>query len=93
MENLRKSVEIQGSDRLTHSKILPYFIIRNISQPKGVKKSINFHFTLISSDDVVAVFIKGTAHCANMYPSSERDTEELKKARKLIGDIVSKWLD
>jgi len=45
-----------------------------------------------SIGDVVAVFIKGTAHCANMYPSSERDTEELKKARKLIGDIVSKWL-
>ena len=34
----------------------------------------------------------GTAHCANMYPSSKDDIPELVKARKQIGTLIGKWL-
>ena len=44
------------------------------------------------SSDLPAVFINGTAHCANMYPSNKYDRSELTKARGKISDIVGKWL-
>ena len=34
----------------------------------------------------------GTAHCANMYPSSDDDTAELKEARTKINNLVGQWL-
>ena len=39
-----------------------------------------------------AIFIHGTAHCANMYPEAEDDPEELKKARSEIGEHIRKWI-
>ncbi|XP_065205171.1 putative serine protease K12H4.7 [Planococcus citri] len=38
------------------------------------------------------IFIKGTAHCADMYPSSDEDTQELKEARSKIQTILQSWL-
>lgn len=35
---------------------------------------------------------KGTAHCANMYPPSERDIPQLKEARTQIKDLIKQWL-
>lgn len=35
---------------------------------------------------------KGTAHCANMYPPSERDVPQLKEARIQIKGLIKQWL-
>eukprot|EP00092_Neocalanus_flemingeri_P028013 GFUD01030416.1.p1 GENE.GFUD01030416.1~~GFUD01030416.1.p1 ORF type:complete len:490 (+),score=98.51 GFUD01030416.1:89-1558(+) len=40
-----------------------------------------------------AIFIEGTAHCANMYPAGKDDSEQLKNARIQIGRLVKKWID
>lgn len=39
-----------------------------------------------------AVYIEGTAHCANMYPPSPNDNEELKNARIDIHNHIGNWL-
>ena len=39
-----------------------------------------------------AIFIKGTAHCADMYPPSENDSHELKEARIEIENYLDAWL-
>ena len=50
----------------------------------GIIKDITSHLK--------AVYITGTAHCANMYPSSKYDRKELIEAREKISDIVGEWL-
>ena len=44
------------------------------------------------SDTVKAVFIDGTAHCANMYPPSDHDLKELVMARTEISMAVQAWI-
>ncbi|XP_028975001.2 thymus-specific serine protease isoform X2 [Esox lucius] len=44
------------------------------------------------SDDLPAIFIKGTAHCANMYPARAEDIPQLNLAREHIFQILQKWL-
>ncbi|CAG5133617.1 unnamed protein product [Candidula unifasciata] len=39
-----------------------------------------------------AIFINGTAHCANMYPSTPEDPPQLVTARKEISDTIGQWL-
>ncbi|KAL5004772.1 hypothetical protein ScPMuIL_018228 [Solemya velum] len=39
-----------------------------------------------------AVFINGTAHCANMYPPSPNDSEQLVQARTFIMGQISDWI-
>lgn len=34
----------------------------------------------------------GTAHCANMYPSSSNDTPQLSETREEVGKILEEWL-
>lgn len=41
---------------------------------------------------IKAVYINGTAHCANMYPSSNTDSPELTEARLKIKAIIGEWL-
>ena len=36
--------------------------------------------------------LKGTAHCADMYPSSENDLPQLKQARIQIKGLIRQWL-
>lgn len=43
-------------------------------------------------EDVNSVMIKGTAHCANMYPPSPQDLPGLTKARATIKAALSKWV-
>ncbi|XP_063393399.1 putative serine protease K12H4.7 [Cydia fagiglandana] len=43
-------------------------------------------------DNAPAIYIHGTAHCANMYPPSEKDLPELKAARVKIEQLLSEWL-
>nr|CAD7395996.1 unnamed protein product [Timema cristinae] len=50
----------------------------------GITKSI--------SDSEPAIFIEGTAHCANMYPSSPDDPPGLVEARLQIFELVKRWL-
>ncbi|XP_001949662.1 putative serine protease K12H4.7 [Acyrthosiphon pisum] len=40
----------------------------------------------------VAIYIEGTAHCANMYPPSPTDLPQLKNARETIRAFLSEWL-
>ncbi|XP_072546772.1 thymus-specific serine protease isoform X2 [Salminus brasiliensis] len=44
------------------------------------------------TDDLPAVFIKGTAHCANMYPARAEDLPQLTQARDQIFLLLQKWL-
>jgi hypothetical protein len=38
------------------------------------------------------LFIKGTAHCADMYPSSHFDSIQLEEARTYIASLLQIWL-
>ncbi|KAF2892635.1 hypothetical protein ILUMI_13538 [Ignelater luminosus] len=38
------------------------------------------------------VYIKGVAHCADMFARSDKDSEELKAAREQISKYISEWL-
>ncbi|KHJ95416.1 hypothetical protein OESDEN_04645 [Oesophagostomum dentatum] len=40
----------------------------------------------------VSRLIKGTAHCADMYPARKEDLPDLVAARKLIEENIAKWL-
>ncbi|TRY99904.1 hypothetical protein DNTS_004337 [Danionella cerebrum] len=44
------------------------------------------------SPELPAVFIKGTAHCANMYPSQPGDLPQLRLARDRIFILLQRWL-
>ena len=64
---------------------------RNIVFPNGsidpwhalsILKSVNLY--------TIAIFIEGTAHCANMYPPKE---EDLMKAREKISERIGRFLD
>uniref|UniRef100_A0A224XNZ5 Putative serine protease n=1 Tax=Panstrongylus lignarius TaxID=156445 RepID=A0A224XNZ5_9HEMI len=48
--------------------------------------------TSTRNPETPALYIMGTAHCANMYPPSPRDPPQLVKARLHIFDHIGKWL-
>ncbi|XP_033893940.3 thymus-specific serine protease isoform X1 [Acipenser ruthenus] len=50
----------------------------------GITKDIN--------DNLPAIFIKGTAHCANMYPARPEDLQQLTYARDHVFLLLQKWL-
>ncbi|XP_022286435.2 putative serine protease K12H4.7 [Crassostrea virginica] len=39
-----------------------------------------------------AIYIQGTAHCANMYPASDDDLPQLVEARATIEKLIGTWL-
>lgn len=43
-------------------------------------------------EDAPAIYIEGTAHCAEMYPSSPDDPPQLVDARNQIEEIIGNWL-
>ena len=45
------------------------------------------------SESLIAIFIKGTAHCANMYPPKDSDLPELIAAREMITQQIGLWLN
>lgn len=54
-----------------------------------------WHALGITSDvtsEEQAIFIEGTAHCANMYPEASTDPPQLTQARMKIKDHISSWL-
>lgn len=42
--------------------------------------------------DSKALLINGTAHCADMYPDSDQDLQELRDARQTIVKALSEFL-
>ncbi|XP_073975954.1 putative serine protease K12H4.7 isoform X1 [Rhodnius prolixus] len=48
--------------------------------------------TSSKNPEAPAIYILGTAHCANMYPQSPQDPPQLVKARLRIYDHIGKWL-
>lgn len=40
-----------------------------------------------------AIYIHGTAHCANMYPPSPNDPQQLTDAREQIAQHIQRWLN
>ncbi|XP_026500280.2 putative serine protease K12H4.7 [Vanessa tameamea] len=49
--------------------------------------------TTTEEEDAPAIFIKGTAHCANMYPPSASDSAQLLEARTEIRQYLELWLN
>ena len=43
-------------------------------------------------DEVVIIYMDGTAHCAPMYPPSPKDLKALTKCRSDIRESLQKWL-
>lgn len=66
----------------------------NIAFPNG---SIDPWHALSITEDIgptlKAIFIEGTAHCANMYPARTSDLPSLSKARDQITLNVGTWLN
>ncbi|XP_014248181.2 putative serine protease K12H4.7 [Cimex lectularius] len=48
--------------------------------------------TVSNKPKIQAIYINGTAHCANMYPSSPKDPPQLTKARVHIVNQIGDWL-
>ena len=48
--------------------------------------------TSSSCQSAPALYIEGTAHCANMYPEAPDDPVQLKTARRRIGQLVPQWI-
>nr|XP_022921264.1 putative serine protease K12H4.7 [Onthophagus taurus] len=44
------------------------------------------------SQGAPAIYIEGTAHCANMYPKSDQDLPQLTNARQQIAELIDSWL-
>lgn len=44
------------------------------------------------SPEAIAIYINGTAHCANMYPDSPDDLPQLRAARQKIREQIGQWL-
>jgi len=67
--------------------------LRNVTFPNG---SIDpWHALGITKDlskDVTAIYIDGTAHCADMYPPAETDNENLSVARQQIEANIAQWI-
>ncbi|XP_054000606.1 putative serine protease K12H4.7 [Hylaeus anthracinus] len=60
-----------------HGSVDPWHVL-------GITKSLN--------PQAPAIYINGTAHCANMYPPSKNDSTELKNARIQVGRLIDQWL-
>ncbi|XP_018571375.1 putative serine protease K12H4.7 [Anoplophora glabripennis] len=48
--------------------------------------------TNTTNPDSPVIFIEGTAHCSNMYPSSENDLPQLNTAREEVDRLIGVWL-
>ncbi|XP_042243465.1 putative serine protease K12H4.7 [Homarus americanus] len=45
------------------------------------------------SNDATAIYINGTAHCANEYPDSPDDPSQLTAAREEVYQLITQWLN
>ncbi|XP_013419073.1 putative serine protease K12H4.7 [Lingula anatina] len=92
-DKFTQALNVQGINR-TNTNYGGYGIkVSRILFPNG---SIDpWHALGITKDltpDARAIFIKGTAHCANMYPDSPSDSPQLVAARMAIRKQIGQWL-
>ncbi len=85
-DNIKKTNEFYGG------KDIPKKVTRIVFPNGSVDPWHALGITKDISDDLKAVYINGTAHCANMYPANKYDRPELTKARAEISTIVGEWL-
>lgn len=67
--------------------------VSNIVFPNG--EIDPWHALGVTSDlspDATAIYIKGAAHCADIYPPSDHDSPDLTAARQKIAQLIGKWL-
>ncbi|XP_064089030.1 putative serine protease K12H4.7 [Macrobrachium nipponense] len=68
----------------------------NVTRVVFVNGNIDpWHALGITSDlssEAPAIFIQGTAHCANMYPPTSDDLPQLQEARQKIFSLIEQWL-
>ena len=88
MDLLQKSVEFTnnfygGFDLKVRKVIFPNGSI-DPWHALGILKDLN--------EDSKAILINGTAHCADMYPESDKDPQELKNARIEIMSALGNFL-
>ncbi|KAM4640595.1 thymus-specific serine protease [Discoglossus pictus] len=76
--------EFYGADRPKSSRII--FVNGDIDPWHALSVLKN------QSRSEIAIYINGTAHCANMSPSHESDLQSLKKAREEIAIQIAEWL-
>ena len=85
-ENIEQTNSMYGGKEISKS-------VTNIVFPNGsIDPWHALGVTTNISDSLVAIFINGTAHCANMYPASPNDPPQLVKARDQISAIIQVWL-
>ena len=74
-------------------KGIPASTVTNIVFPNGsIDPWHALGITSNISDSLIAIYIHGSAHCANMYPPSPRDPPALAPARQEITRIIGMWL-
>ncbi|KAM3910559.1 thymus-specific serine protease [Leptodactylus fuscus] len=87
-DSVRQSVkftnEFYGADHPKSSRII--FVNGDIDPWHALSVLKN------QSRSEIAIFINGTAHCANMNPSRTSDPPSLQKAREEIADKIREWL-
>ncbi|KAG8547762.1 hypothetical protein GDO81_027608 [Engystomops pustulosus] len=87
-ESVRQSVqftnEFYGADHPKSSRII--FVNGDVDPWHALSVLKN------QSRSEIAIFINGTAHCANMGPSRTSDPPSLQKAREEIASKISEWL-
>ena len=60
--------------------MLFFYRVRRSSEETQLDKILNYRLYL------------ATAHCADMYPDSDSDPDELREARQKISDTIGQWL-
>ncbi|XP_066273343.1 putative serine protease F56F10.1 [Branchiostoma lanceolatum] len=85
MEGIKRTNTNYGALKIAGTKIVfpngsidPWHALGITKNPEGT--------------DLHAVYIKGTAHCANMYPARFGDPPELAQARETIKGHIQNWL-
>lgn len=87
-ESVRQAVqftnEFYGADHPKSSRII--FVNGDVDPWHALSVLKN------QSHSEIAIFINGTAHCANMSPSRTSDPPSLQKAREEIANKIGEWL-
>uniref|UniRef100_A0A8W8IVI8 Serine protease K12H4.7 n=1 Tax=Magallana gigas TaxID=29159 RepID=A0A8W8IVI8_MAGGI len=61
-------------------------------QPFGNFFNLKFSIQQYLSAESPAIYIQGTAHCANMYPGTSDDLPQLVQARAIIEKLIGTWI-
>jgi len=89
-----KATNIQKGIKETNANYVGYKMkgTRNVFPNGSIDPWHAVSFTHSPAPGMPVIYILGTFHCANMYPSRAIDSPELKKARQEIDRLVAQWL-